>query len=275
MLNMVEGATTDLERMEQAVQAAQDARVALEKDLESVKAEIQALMALQARIQASLDATLAFASSDTSQQPPTVISKEMQSTDVAEQEDTPPGPTAPQDTPVDNGTPSQETTPVDTPLDTSTQSTKVGHNDVQDADSSDVPSSDKQTNNKDVSTNTPDAGPDLTPWEDEAYLSDYGQNDQVERTQWPSSLKTADEIFDTSNQDLPEDGTAVSKEPQGEKVPTNTTSKPSDTSRGRKARTGTQKKPATHKTSTKKKSEPPPIGDGIGDNFTIDFGVPL
>ena len=97
----------------------------------------------------------------------------------------------------------------------------------------------------------------------------------MERTQWPSSLKTADEIFDTSNQEPPEGNTAASKEPQGETAPTATTSKPSDTSRGRKARTDTQKKPATHKTSTKKKSEPPPIGDGIGDNFTIDFGVPL
>ena len=60
MSSTVEEATTGLERMEQAVRAARDARAALEKDLESVKAEIQTLTALQARIQASLDATLAF-----------------------------------------------------------------------------------------------------------------------------------------------------------------------------------------------------------------------
>lgn len=274
MSSTVEEATTGLERMEQAVRAARDARAALEKDLESVKAEIQALTALQARIQASLDATLAFTSSGPSQ-PTTAGPEETEPTKAVAQEDTPPESTTPQDTPTDIGTPSHETTPVDASLDTSTQPGRAGHSHIEGVGSPDTHSGGRQADNKDASTNTPDAGPDLTPWEDEAYLSDYGQNDQVERTQWPSSLKTADEIFDTSNQDLPEDSTAVSKESQGEKVPTNTTSKPSDTSRGRKARTGTQKKPATHKTSTKKKSEPLPIGDGIGDNFTIDFGVPL
>ena len=251
MSSTVEEATTGLERMEQAVRAARDARAALEKDLESVKAEIQALTALQARIQASLDATLAFTSSGPSQ-PTTAGPEETEPTKAVAQEDTPPESTTTQGTP-----------------------TGAGHSHIEGVGSPDTHSGGRQADNKDASTNTPDAGPDLTPWEDEAYLSDYGQNDQVERTQWPSSLKTADEIFDTSNQEIPEDGTATGKEPQGEKVPTNTTSKPSDTSRGRKARTGTQKKPATHKTSTKKKSEPPPIGDGIGDNFTIDFGVPL
>lgn len=274
MSSTVEEATTGLERMEQAVRAARDARAALEKDLESVKAEIQALTALQARIQASLDATLAFTSSGPSQ-PTTAGPEETEPTKAVAQEDTPPESTTPQDTPTGIGTPSHETTPVDASLDTSTQPGRAGHSHIEGVGSPDTHSGGRQADNKDASTNTPDAGPDLTPWEDEAYLSDYGQNDQVERTQWPSSLKTADEIFDTSNQEIPEDSTAVSKEPQGEKVPTNTTSKPSDTSRGRKARTGTQKKPATHKTSTKKKSEPSPIGDGIGDNFTIDFGVPL
>ena len=258
MSSTVEEATTGLERMEQAVRAALDARAALEKDLESVKAEIQALTALQARIQASLDATLAFTSSGPSQ-PTTAGPEETEPTKAVAQEDTP----------TDIGTPSHETTPVDASLDTSTQPGRAGHSHIEGVGSPDTHSGGRQADNKDASTNTPGAGPDLTPWEDEAYLSDYGQNDQVERTQWPSSLKTADEIFDTSNQEIPEDGTAASKESQGEKVPTNTTSKPSDTSRGRKARTG------THKTSTKKKSEPPPIGDGIGDNFTIDFGVPL
>ena len=274
MSSTVEEATTGLERMEQAVQAARDARAALEKDLESVKAEIQALTALQARIQASLDATLAFTSSDPSQ-PATAGPEETEPTKAVVQEDTPPESTVPQDTQAGGSTPIQGTTPVDAPLGTSTQSARAGHSHVEGMDSSDTPNNDRQADNKDASTNTPDVGPDLTPWEDEAYLSDYGQNDQVERTQWPSSLKTADEIFDTSSQEPPEGNTVAGKETQGEEVPTNTASKTGDTSRGGKARTGTQKKPATHKTSTKKKSEPPSIGDGIGDNFTIDFGVPL
>ena len=106
MSSTVEEATTGLERMEQAVRAARDARAALEKDLESVKAEIQALTALQARIQASLDATLAFTSSGPSQ-PTTAGPEETEPTKAVAQEDTPPESTTPQGTPTGIGTPSQ------------------------------------------------------------------------------------------------------------------------------------------------------------------------
>ena len=60
-----ENATDSLKRMEQAIQAAKEARTSLENELESVKAEIKLLTDLQERIQALLNATLPLVSNET------------------------------------------------------------------------------------------------------------------------------------------------------------------------------------------------------------------